>query len=126
MKEFGETIRAIREARGREQKDVAAAIGRPPSWVSGFELGKKKNLPEPEEMRMLAEALGVSRLVLLQGAGYLDDDEVDPALTSQLALFPPGDIRADIVALLRDQSLSRPMLLGLRQMLEGWAAPEER
>lgn len=119
MKEFGDTIRAVREARGREQKDVAAAIGRPPSWVSGFELGKKKNLPEPEELKALAVALGVSRLELLQGAGYLDSEEVDPVVVAQLGPFPAGDIRSEIVEQMKSPKIPEQMLLGMSQMLEG-------
>lgn len=74
---LGARIRQLREARGWDQKDLGERIGgRPKSWVSNLETGKKQNLPEPHELRQIARALEVSYTDLLQAAGYLEESDL--------------------------------------------------
>ena len=68
---FGEFIRRERGRRGLTQQNVADAIERPGSYVSRLERDNFRDLPDPLEMRRIAEVLGCSESDLLRAAGYL-------------------------------------------------------
>jgi transcriptional regulator with XRE-family HTH domain len=51
-------LATLRASRGWAQHDLAAACGRSPSWVRGYE--QQKRWPDPEDLDLLARALGVS------------------------------------------------------------------
>lgn len=88
---LGSYIQELRENLGWTQDDLGEKIGRPKFWISGIEIGRKKNLPEPHELRQIAIALGVSVTELLAAAGYIDaeaEDEKSPADSVVEELMP--------------------------------------
>ena len=100
MTKLGQYIRTVREHRGFEQQDVAASLGRSSAWLSDIERGRKKGLPEPEELRAIAGALGVSMIDMLLAAGYLGKADVQPDMIASRNPFPAGDLRHEAVDLL--------------------------
>lgn len=82
---LGGLVRYLREDRGWDQEELGAKIGRPKSWVSNLETGKKKNLPEPHELRALGKVLGVSTIDLLRAAGFVSDEDLDSSAVSEMA-----------------------------------------
>lgn len=68
---LGAFVRRTREDKGWTLDYMGRLIGRPQTWVSNLEVGRKKNLPEPEELRALARVLDVSVDDMLTAAGYL-------------------------------------------------------
>lgn len=120
---FGDYIRRTRERRGIDQQDLATSLGRSPSWLSDIERGRKKALPEPEELRSIAGALGVSGIEMMIGAGYLRESDI-PGPSDGGPEFLPGDIRADIVEMLKSPRIPEQVLLGISQMLDGMIEAE--
>lgn len=92
-------IKDARERRGyRTQGELADRIGRDVSWVSRLERGYLKEIPQPEMMEALADALGLTVAQMLDAAGYdvlpRADDPAD------VLTIRRDDPRADLLALL--------------------------
>ena len=70
-KEFGWRVRQLRQGKGLGLGEVSAAVG-----LSGFgsihamEAGKKRRLPGPLRLGLLAAALGTTQRDLIEAAGY--------------------------------------------------------
>lgn len=96
MSDLGDYIRTVRERRGLEVQDLASEIGRYPSWVSELERGRRKTIPEPEELRSIAGSLGVSVVDLLIASGYLTRDDVYAAQAERNP-FPTGTSSHELV-----------------------------
>lgn len=71
MRLFGELVRRARERQGLRGEDLAAKIGRAPSWVSRLELGGSANPPDPHMFGVLSDVLGLQRAEMLEALGYL-------------------------------------------------------
>lgn len=95
---LGGHIQKLREASGWTQDELGARIGRPKSWISNIESGRKKNLPEPHEVRLLAKALSVPMSELLAAAGYADDEREQS---------PDDEAIAQLTALMRQVRKNR-------------------
>lgn len=96
---LGNFIRQIREREGLTLDAFGRRLGRPATWVFNMETGKRKNLPEPEELRAVAAALGVSHVDLLEASGYLTPADRGSAVTGNP--FPMDDPRWQVVETLR-------------------------
>jgi ribosome-binding protein aMBF1 (putative translation factor) len=68
---FGEQIAEARKGTGRSLRDLAAAIGRSPSYLNDIEHGRR--VPSSDVVTELAEALHLDRDVLLAAAGRVGD-----------------------------------------------------
>ncbi len=78
-KAIGRCLRNVRKARDLHQQDVAAAMGRPQSFVSKLENGERKLVLS--EFFAYARALGMSAQDLLddvEGALTLPDQSPEP------------------------------------------------
>lgn len=102
---LGNYIRQMREQRGWTLDTLGRKLGRPSTWVFNLEKGNRKNLPEPEELRALAAALGVSHLDLLEAAGYLTPEDRQQVNANP---FPRDDIRYRLVEELKRLDLDGP------------------
>ena len=60
---FGDRLRAVREARGISQKDLAVKIGVLPNYISCYE--RNINNPNIQMLEWICKALGVSASDLL-------------------------------------------------------------
>lgn len=67
---MGALIRSAREHTGLRGYELAARIGKQPSYVSRLEQGEIKVLPPPEELAAIADVVGVTVLDLIDAAGY--------------------------------------------------------
>lgn len=114
---LGQTIRAIREAHGLSQKEVAEAAGIDQSYLSMIESGQRRN-PGMRIMSRLAQALQVSMDELAERAGYLPGPQPPDPLTDramwlfrQLPRWRQEDVLAqlELYLRLRDQ---RPRIVG--------------
>ena len=63
----GERLRLVRVREGRTQADVAAAVGKDPSFVCGLEKGRRE--ATLDEWRTIAATLGVTLAELVDLAG---------------------------------------------------------
>lgn len=68
---FGEQIAEARKATGRSLRDLAAAIGRSPSYLNDIE--HRRRVPSSDVVTELAEALNLDRDALLAAAGRVGD-----------------------------------------------------
>jgi transcriptional regulator with XRE-family HTH domain len=94
-RQFGETVRNIREARGYGLRELAGVAGMTPAYLSMIENGK---VPPPSEQKVMAIA------------HYL---EVDAAEFLTLA----GRLPEDLVEILRERPLHMTALLRLAYLL---------
>lgn len=67
---FGSALRRARVSLDLTQEDLAEALGWDPSTISKYEGGKRKGVPEPEEIRELEIALELTDGSLQRAAGY--------------------------------------------------------
>lgn len=70
MNRLGGLIRSKRERAGLRAYDVAARIGKQPSYITRLETGATKTLPPPEELAGIGDALGLSMAEMIEAAGY--------------------------------------------------------
>ncbi len=125
---FGDSIRRGRAMAGLSQAKVAELIGKSPSTVRSWELGRTSP-SEPGVVSALAAVLGIDESILLGRAGF---DE--PVLTPRPSLeeeldglrhndptpipppepLPPKEVKAKAKAP-RKLPVSRPSLFGLRE-----------
>ena len=98
MEIFGERLRAARQLRGLNQRELSDKLGVPPSSVAHFEGGRRK--PSFENLQRLATALNVTTDYLL---GRADEPialaQSDPLLRELAKLG--GEDRELIAALLQ-------------------------
>lgn len=75
----GPLIRKYREAKGPAWTldHVTRMLGRPSGWLSNLEIKKTKNLPEPEELRKIAEILDIPMTEMMIASGYLREEDLD-------------------------------------------------
>ena len=98
MNDLPALIRNARERRGiTNQAALGELIGRDQSFVSRLERGLMKELPTPETLRAIGDALGLTMPEMLEAAGY-----VDPAPPSDVITIPASDPRAALLAALAD------------------------
>lgn len=83
---LGAWVRATRLALGINQRELAARAGVSRSYLSDIELGRGVH-PSLETLHKLASSLGVSRLHILQAAGYLDAERGRQADSAELRLI---------------------------------------
>ena len=90
-------VKQARERRGfRTQGELAVRIGRDTSYVSRLENGALKEIPQPELLRDLADALGYTVVDLLRAAGY----DVDAPDTSEVITIRRDDPRARVAEIM--------------------------
>lgn len=77
---LGRYVRRRREMLGLSQGALGEKIGREQKWISELERGALVNLPPPEIVRGLADALNCLPADLLIAAGYLERDDPTPAM----------------------------------------------
>jgi transcriptional regulator with XRE-family HTH domain len=70
MDELAALVKKARLGKGMRGIDLAAAIGKDPSYVTKLERTTLKEIPPPETVRALAEALGLSEARLVRAIGY--------------------------------------------------------
>lgn len=91
MKDMGELVRIRRESAGYSaQKHLADKIGKGQSWLSRLESGTMKEIPTPEDLTLLGDALGVTQAELLAAAGYdveTGHEDEHPAITALRAII---------------------------------------
>ncbi|GAB7081908.1 helix-turn-helix domain-containing protein [Megalodesulfovibrio paquesii] len=76
MKNFGETLRALRAAQDLGLREVAAKVGMSPAYLSRIERGKESP-PKPEIIKALAKELAADPDVLFRLSSYTDPELVD-------------------------------------------------
>lgn len=74
--EFGKLLKSLREKNGLSTHRLAELTGVSQSYISHLENGRKKNVPSPEILKKLSEALGVSYFDLMALAGYYSEDDL--------------------------------------------------
>lgn len=123
---FGRLVAARRKAiPGMTQERLADLVGIPEidaNSISQLEGGRKKYLPEQPLLGAICRALSVSEIEMLRDAGVITEQPSEGDAT--MLPFPPGDIRAHIVELLKSPRINAQTLLGISQMLEGMVEPE--
>lgn len=67
---FASLIRRMRERHGLKSFQLAAKIGKQPSYVSRLENGTAKETPPPDVLEALSRELGVSVAEMLESIGY--------------------------------------------------------
>jgi len=114
---LGQTIRAIREAQGLSQKEVAEAAGIDQSYLSMIESGQRRN-PGMRIVSRLAQALQVSMDELAERAGYLPEPQPPDPLSDramwlfrQLPRWRQEDVLAQLELYLRLRE-QRPRIMG--------------
>ncbi len=127
---LGQAIRAIRQAEGLSQKELAQAAGIDQSYLSMIESDQRRN-PGIRIMSRLARALRVSMDELAAHAGYLPQPQPpDPLSERALRLFRqlPRWRQEDVIAHLelylhlKDR---RPRVIGWEEGDEGEASPAQ-
>ncbi|HVL22469.1 MAG TPA: helix-turn-helix transcriptional regulator [Thermomicrobiales bacterium] len=97
MTELGRLIATARARRGyTTQQAFADALGKTPTFVSRLERGAAKEMPSPEDVRLIARVVGLPVARLLEAAGYLDP----AAPTGDVRTVPGDDPRAVVLDLL--------------------------
>lgn len=117
VRSLGIWVRMRRESMNMTQKDLAAAIGRDPSWLSQWERGAVGSyLPDPDTLERLADALGSSVPELLRLSGYIRDEgatEPSPEMvlfTSLAESVVWDQLSEDVKAMIRrDLELARDL-----------------
>lgn len=71
MQTLGELVRAARQAKGWNQRQLSDALGRDTSYVSRLETDQAKETPTPESLDVLRRVLGLSNTRMLEALGYL-------------------------------------------------------
>lgn len=71
---FGEYLRKLRKAKGLSQRDVEAETTISHKTMYGYEYGI--TLPQPDVIRKLSLALGVTHIGLMIKAGHVTEEEV--------------------------------------------------
>ena len=71
---FGTLLRSVRRQRSLSQRELASKAGVHHTYISKLESGDER--PSQEVIRSLAGALGLDRIGLELGAGYLPDEFV--------------------------------------------------
>jgi SOS-response transcriptional repressor LexA len=91
-RQFGETIRRLRKARGFTIALLAELAQVDKGHLSRLEHGRR-NPPKPDAVRRLADALGVPAKYLMAKAGYIDPEEEevlsDEEILREVASAPP-------------------------------------
>lgn len=113
-KEFGERIRQLRENRKKSDprfslRKFAETVGISPTFLSKVEVGEFAP-PSPENIKKMAELLGVDADELLALAG-----KVDPALSEIIKDQPKA--MADFLRTARDMNVSEEELRKLTEKL---------
>jgi transcriptional regulator with XRE-family HTH domain len=67
---LGELVRERRQALSKTQVDLADASGIPQGTISRIERGDYKEIPPPELLNPIADALGMSTAPFLAAAGF--------------------------------------------------------
>lgn len=70
MDTLGALVKRARLGKGMRGGDLGAAIGKDASYVSKIERGTMKDIPPPEIVRALSDALGVPEARLVRAIGY--------------------------------------------------------
>lgn len=117
MGDLSSYIKDKRNSLGWTQAVLAERADVSRDLVAQIESGKSK-LPQPENRRKLAKALGVTHLQMLIEAGEITQAEL--GTVAGLVEQDPTDPRLELVALLRRIRLSQDRETGLRALLRGW------
>ncbi len=104
MMSFGSRIKQLRDARGMSQTDLARILNVTPKAVSKWEAGKME--PRPPMVTRIAQALGVGRDELINGAPAKSADAGRPTATPV-----PAAVEVQI-----EQAISRAMAKVLERM----------
>jgi transcriptional regulator with XRE-family HTH domain len=107
------------------QERLAEIVGMPDvdgNTIAQLEGGRKKYLPEQPLLGALCRALSVPEVVMLRESGVITEPIPDPGTVRDP--FPPGDVRSEIVNLLKSPRISDQTLLGISQMLEGMVSSD--
>lgn len=99
MDALGRLLKQERIRQGYTQETLAAAMGKGQGFVSRLERGATKELPTPEDLRLIERALGIPKRRMLEVAGYLDPVEL--AAKPDVLTLPVDDPRAELVTLLQ-------------------------
>jgi hypothetical protein len=76
---FGAVLVSRRSDLGLTQQRVVAGVGRSPSWLSYYERGGFRKLPEMGDLHALCGVLGLAVHELLIEAGFIDGDAMAAA-----------------------------------------------
>jgi transcriptional regulator with XRE-family HTH domain len=98
MHDLPTLVRTTRERRGiRTQGELAERIGRDTSFVSRLERGAMRELPPPDVVNAMAEALGITVSSILDAAGY----DVDMPSDVEFLTVASTDPRARILEIMQ-------------------------
>ncbi len=73
---FGAVLASRRGDLGLTQQQVVVGVGRSPSWLSYYERGRFRKLPEMGDLHALCAVLGLAVLELLVESGFVDRGSV--------------------------------------------------
>lgn len=100
--EFGRILKALREKAGLSTHKLAEASGVSQSYISHVESGRKKNVPSPEILKKLADALeGVSYVDLMGIAGYYEEDDLLEPLEETKNRITKTNTHSDFIDLIK-------------------------
>lgn len=99
MQALGRRVEDAMKTRGMAAYELAAKIGRQPSWVSRFLNGGMANLPDADTLQRIGEAVGLRMPAMLEAAGYLMPEDA----TTDVLTVPAADPRARLVELFETQ-----------------------
>ena len=74
---FGDYMRKLRQRKGVSLKKVEAATGISNAYISQLENGKRRRIPHPDKLKVLANYYNVSVQQLLEKAGYVEDKDIE-------------------------------------------------
>lgn len=76
---LGAFVRQARLTAGLSQEELGAKVRKAQRDISALERGRNAQMPRPEELRAIIDAVGASMEEALQYVGYLDDDHESAA-----------------------------------------------
>lgn len=96
--EFGSFLRKTRKSRGMTLEELGNKVDLSKSYLANIENGRR-NVPSPEVLQKLSEALCIEHKDLMIRAGYIKEDEVVPSPSD----FFKSYIRELVYLLLEDR-----------------------
>lgn len=99
--DLGPLLRQVRHSRDWSLREVEERSGLTSGYLSQLERGGVGH-PSPTVLRKLGEGYGVSFPVLLQWAGYIEDDQLDLSANQAAALSTIGDPSTEELKVLRE------------------------
>lgn len=106
---FGTRLRELRESRGLDREDVAAATKQAPETIARYERGERQ--PRVDELRILAKLLGTS-------VGYLSGDEPSPT-PEKWSQGPGANVEGAMLEAEGFNRVSSPSASRFRDMIPG-------